>query len=73
MIAHNSFLHMLSISSKLKNRFIQPNVSMTKYPRGKRTSEDSKGLIRRCNLETDRKKQWIKRTNSDLQNIKPNI
>ena len=46
---------------------------MTKYSRGKLTSEDSKGLIRRFNLETDRTKQWIKRTNSELQNIKPNI
>jgi hypothetical protein len=64
---------MPSISSKLKNRLIKPNVSMTKYSRGKLTSEDSKGLIRRFNLETDRTKQWIKRTNSELQNIKPNI
>jgi hypothetical protein len=49
-------------SSKLHNSLIKQNISMTKYSRGKRAFEDSKGLIRRCNLETDRKKQWIKRT-----------
>ena len=44
---------------------MKQNISMTHYSRGKRTFEDSKGLIRKCTENTiDKSKQETDRKNN---------